>query len=47
MRHGAGLRGGPAGQQPKVPTYKGFWDIIAIMGNMGSVNSGFHMWFLK
>jgi len=35
MRHGAGLRGRPAGQLPKLPTYKGCSDIIVIMGNMG------------
>lgn len=47
MTHGAGLRYGPVGQLSKVPTYKGYWDIIALMGNMGPVNSGSHMWFLK
>ena len=39
----AGLWGGPAGQLPGAPTYKGRQDVTGIIWNMVLVNSGFHM----
>jgi hypothetical protein len=40
----AGLKDEPAGQLPRVLTYKGCWDVTGIIGNMVPVKSGFHTW---
>jgi hypothetical protein len=36
-------RGGPFGQLPRVPTYKGHEDDTGIPGNTMPVNVGYHM----
>jgi len=39
----AGLKGGPAGQQPGAPTYRLRQDVIEIIGNILLVNWVFHL----